>query len=85
MSPRSAGTVVLLAGALMAAYVLLSVPTGKKYKALWGVGVLTLGLSLLADFAPELAAPVAVLVIVGAYMRHRGVLGKVLPSEKAGR
>lgn len=84
MTTRGANTVVLLAGALMLSYVALSVPAGKKYKAVWAVGLATLGLSLLADVAPELAAPFALLLILGAYMRHRGTLGKVLPQGGRG-
>lgn len=36
-------------------------------KRLWGVGVLGIALSLLADVAPSVAGPFAVLVLVGAF------------------
>lgn len=81
MTTRTASTVVLLAGALMAFYVLRSKPEGSRYKALWAVALMTLGLSVLADFAPDLAGPFAVLVMIAAYMRHKGTLGKVLPGQ----
>ena len=66
----------------MAVYVMRERPEGQRYKALWAVGVMTLGLSILADFAPELAGPFAILVMIGAYMRHKGTLGKILPDAQ---
>src|SRR4051812_17944179 len=36
------------------------------FKSLWGVGVVALLLSLLADFAPTIAGPFAVLVVLGS-------------------
>ena len=66
-------------------------------KRLWGVGVLGLMLSAAADFAPQLAGPFAVLVVLG-YATDGGdkaiqnVLGKVSgpdqqqsPAQQAGQ
>jgi hypothetical protein len=39
---------------------------GDTFHALWGVGVLSLLLSLLADFAPTVAGPFAALVVLGS-------------------
>lgn len=55
---------------------------GVTYKRIWGVGVMALLLSMLADFVPSIAAPFAVLVVLGS-LTHGGdqalqnVLGKV--------
>lgn len=40
--------------------------TNSTFKSLWGVGVVGLVLSLLADFAPSIAGPFAVLVVLGS-------------------
>jgi hypothetical protein len=39
---------------------------GDTFKALWGVGVVGLALSLLADFAPSVAGPFAGLIVLGS-------------------
>jgi hypothetical protein len=36
------------------------------FRALWGVGVVSLVLSIAADFAPTIAGPFAVLVVLGS-------------------
>lgn len=40
--------------------------TADTFHALWGVGVVSLLLSLLADFAPTIAGPFAVLTVMGS-------------------
>lgn len=40
--------------------------TSDTFKALWGVGVLSMLLSILADFAPTIAGPFAVLTVLGS-------------------
>jgi hypothetical protein len=40
--------------------------TGSTYKRLWGVGVVGIFLSVLADFAPSIAGPFAVLTVLGS-------------------
>lgn len=52
------------------------------FKSLWGVGVVALLLSLLADFAPTIAGPFAVLVVLGSLTNGgdqviQNALGKV--------
>lgn len=49
------------------------------FRALWGVGVLSLLLSLLADFAPTIAGPFAALTVLGS-LTHGGsaVIDKAL-------
>ena len=51
------------------------------YKFAWAAGVITLGLSVLADVAPEIAGPFAILVLMAVYWKNRGVIGSVLPTK----
>lgn len=61
--------IVFAGGALMLVFVWLG-PT-PKYKRAWAAGVITLGLSLLADIAPDVAAPATVAVVLAlAYHEH---------------
>lgn len=68
--------------------------TGSVYKRLWGVGVLSVMLSVLADFAPTIAGPFALLTLLGSFsaggdkaiQNLLGALGKPAPAAKpAGR
>lgn len=80
MSGQSAKTIVLVVGGLLFAIVALQ---GSKfddrYRAFWAVGVMTLGLSVVADIAPEVAGPFAILLLIAVYWKNRGVLGSALP------
>ena len=51
------------------------------FKAAWAAGVITLFLSVLADVAPEIAGPAAILILLAVYWRHRGALGSILPPS----
>lgn len=85
MSPTSAKTLVLVTGGLMLAIVgIRHDAIADPFRAAWGAGVITLFLSLLADIAPEVAGPAAILVLLAVYWKHKGVLGSVLPSSNAG-
>jgi hypothetical protein len=54
------------------------------FRALWGVGVLSMLLSLLADFAPGVAGPFAALTVLGSLVSGDvSILDKVLGT--AGR
>ena len=82
MTAGGAHKAVLVAGGLMTSYVLLqgaSDPAG-RYRQLWAVGALTLGLSVAADFVPEIAGPFALLVLLAAATReaNRGKLGGLI-------
>lgn len=84
MSPQSAKTIVLVAGGFMFAAIAIkrdSIPD--PFRFAWAAGVITLGLSLLADLAPEIAGPFAILVLMAVYWKNRGVLGSVLPGGGA--
>lgn len=78
MSERTAKTVVLLAGALMFAAVAIKRDTiPDPFRFAWAAGVITLGLSVLADISPEVAGPAALLVLIAVYWRNKGVIGSV--------
>lgn len=81
MSPNTAKSVVLLTGALMfAAIGIRRSQISDPFRFAWAAGVITIGLSLLADIAPEVAGPFAVLLLIAVYWRNRGVIGSVVPS-----
>lgn len=92
MNAVQARKVVLASIGIMAAVSLYKQHTGKAatqqgtYRTLWGVGVVGVLLSLLADFAPAIAGPFAILVALGS-ITHGGenlindVLGKAAVSS----
>lgn len=59
------------------------------YRVLWGVSVVGLFLSVLADFAPKIAGPFAILIVLGS-LTHGGeqaiarALGMIAPESGAG-
>lgn len=81
MSPNTAKSVVLLTGALM--FAAIGIRRGQisdPFRFAWAAGVITIGLSLLADIAPQVAGPFAILLLLAVYWRNRGVIGSVIPS-----
>lgn len=55
------------------------------FRALWGVGVVSLVLSLVADFVPQIAGPFAALTVLGSLTNGgdqllQNMLGKVAPK-----
>jgi len=55
------------------------------FHALWGVGILALLLSVLADFAPTIAGPFAALTVLGSAASQQGgasIIDKVFGSSK---
>lgn len=86
MTSASAARMVLVCGGIEAIYVLVRGPglgEEKTYKSLWAIGLLTLGLSIFADFVPEVAGPFALLVLIAMAARSRGELGQVLGASRA--
>jgi hypothetical protein len=80
MSPNSARLLVLVSSGLMfAAIGLRRDRIDDVFKYAWAAGVITLGLSVLADTVPEVAGPAAVLVLMAVYWRNRGVIGAGTP------
>lgn len=83
MSGNGAKTWVLVAGGLMfAAIGLRRDKIDDPFRFAWAAGVVTLLLSVMADLAPEIAGPFALLVLMAVYWRNRGVLGSALPNSK---
>lgn len=83
MTPEQASRIVLLCGAGMATFVLIQSsrtqrPSEATYKSLWAIGLVTLGLSVFADFVPQIAGPFALLVLIAMAARNSGALGTVI-------
>jgi len=55
------------------------------FKRLWATGIVAIFLSILADFAPQIAGPFSLVIVLG-FMSHEGdriltnVLSKVTPN-----
>ena len=83
MSEKTAKTIVLLTGAFLFAAIGIKRSTiPDPYRYAWGAGLITLGLSVVADIAPEVAGPAALLVLFAVYMRNRGVVGGCSPASE---
>lgn len=79
MSKSSANTLVLVTGGLLFAFVALKRDKlADPYRFAWGAGVVTIGLSVVTDLAPEIAGPFALLLLMAVYWKNRGALGGVL-------
>lgn len=87
-STASARRVVLISGAILLAY---GVATAKKsdgstdvFKRVYSAAIVTLVLSLLADFAPQIAGPFAVLIVLGLIATPQGqaALSKIGAGSK---
>jgi hypothetical protein len=83
MTPATAKTIVLVSGGLMFAMIGIKRDTiSDPFKFVWAAAVITLGLSVLADVAPEIAGPFAILTLMAVYWRNKGALGSVLPQTQ---
>lgn len=83
MTSEQASRVVLISGAGMATFTLVQAsrsgrPQERTFRSLWAIGLLTLGLAIFADFAPEVAGPFALLVLIAMAVRNTGALGSVI-------
>lgn len=56
---------------------------GGLYKRLWAIGATMLLLTLAADFAPEVAVPLAVLIAVAFTVRYSGAFTDVASGRAA--
>lgn len=75
---------VLLAGGLMFAAVgIKHASIADPFKYAWAAGMITLFLSVLADVAPEVAGPFAILVLMAVYWKNKGVIGSILPTASS--
>lgn len=89
MTSAEATKMVFIGAGVTAAVVVASTEDeDARFKALWAIGLLSVGLAAVADFAPQLAGPFAVLIAVAAIARHPGSLGRRLgfdgPDQTAG-
>jgi len=81
VTSSTAQTVVLVSGGLMLAYAVQK----RSTKAAYAAGVITLGLTFLADVAPEIAGPFAILVVLYLATKQGlfgNVFGGVAPAAK---
>ena len=86
MSSRSAATLVLLTGGLLITYALLdgrnaAVPSTTTYKRIYSSFLATVALGVAADLVPEIVGPFAILIIVAAWAKHKGVLGGIISNS----
>ncbi len=81
MNPSSAKTLVFVSGGLLVGLALLS-RKGDTYKRVWAAGLWTTGLAVVADLAPQVIGPFALLVIVAAVAADQGVLGSFLAGNE---
>lgn len=81
MTSSTASKIVLVSGGIMAIWVLIT-PNEQTatFKRLWGIGALTLALSIMADFVPEIAGPFALLVLVAGGTKNKGKIGKTISN-----
>lgn len=81
MTPSTAQTIVLVSGGLMLAYAVQKRSAKKAYAA----GAVTLGLSFLADVAPQVAGPFALLLLLYLAQKEKlfgNVFGGITPAVK---
>lgn len=79
MNASQAQQVVFLGAFVTAAVVVASTnDEEQRFKALWAIGLLSVGLAAVADIAPQLAGPFAIMIAVAAVARHPGALGSRL-------
>jgi len=76
--------IVLGAGLVLFALIAAS-PGGLagNFRKTWEAGATLLGLSLLSDVAPEIAAPLAVLVVLAVAVRGKSQLGAIVSGSQS--
>jgi hypothetical protein len=81
MTTDQAERIVFIAGGAMVVFTLaehhFNPTTFDLYKQLWGVGALTLVLAITADLVPEVAGPLALLILTAAAVKKGKYLGLV--------
>lgn len=92
MSTTTAKSIVLIAYVVMLALIALNTSgkysstsssggTPSKYKALWAASLLTLMLAVVADVAPQIAGPLAVLAVLAVAVKNPGELGPLAAGK----
>lgn len=81
MDSQQATNTVFITGGVMVVFTLaehhFSPADFDLYKQLWAVGALTLVLAITADFVPEVAGPLALLILVAMAIKKGKYLGLV--------
>lgn len=88
MGKQGATTLVFVMFGVLVAVALLqrnSLGESATYKKIWGAGLWSTGLSVFADFAPELVGPMAILVLIAAVARDNGAIGILIGNKPAGK
>lgn len=85
MSPETARKVVVASAVIGAAAIVYQAkssgtPTTTTYRRVWGLLLLVIGGSVLADFVPGIVGPYMVLVLLGFLLANRGGLGALFRS-----
>ncbi len=80
MSPANAKTLVFVSGGVLVGLALLS-RNQNTYKRVWAAGMWTTALAVVADLAPQVVGPFALLVIVAAVAADQGLLGSFLAGN----
>jgi hypothetical protein len=88
MGKGTASALTFATGGILVSIALLrknSASSGQTYRRIWAAGLLTAGLSVFADFVPELVGPFALLIIIAAVASDKGALGSLLagPAKSA--
>lgn len=79
--------VFITAGVLVAAAFLENHydPNGKSmFKRVWTIGLLTIVLGITADFVPEVAGPIGLLILTSVAVKDSKYFGKAVDSNKKG-
>lgn len=85
MTPTTAKTLVLVAYAGMLSLIALNTSgkyttNGGKFKAGWAASVFTLVLSILADVAPQVAGPLALLALTAVAFKNPAEIGPLFKT-----
>lgn len=93
MDSAQASKAVFITGGVLVAAAFLENKYAKAnqfplYKRLWFIGLLVLVLSMTADFVPEVAGPLALLILVSVAVhdgKYFGLLQQENTTKKAGK
>lgn len=84
MNESQANKTVFITAAVLVAAALLEKKFNpvnfSLYKKLWGIGALTLALAITADFVPEVAGPLALLILAAVAVNDSKYFGQAINS-----
>lgn len=88
MNSDQANKIVFITAAVLVAAAFLENhydPSSKSmFKRVWTIGLLTVLLGITADFVPEVAGPLALLVITSVAVKDSQYFGQAIGTKKAG-